>query len=127
MSGVPQFAASPVNAAVTISTANPNRDGTGTVGTLYTAPTNGARIDEINVKATVTTTAGIVRFWLHDGTNYYFWKEMTVPAVVPSATVASFEATLGGLGLILQSGWSIRCATEKAERFDVTLSRAGEF
>lgn len=127
MSGAPQFATSPRNAAATLLVANAGRDGTGTVVTLFTASTNGARIDEISVKATVTTTAGMVRFWLHDGTNYFFWKELAVPAIVPSATVASFEATLGGLALILENGWSIRCAAEKAERFDVTISRGGEF
>lgn len=127
MSGAPQFATSPINAAVSVSVANPNRDGTGTVGTLYTAPAGGARIEEISIKATVTTTAGMVRLWLHDGTTYYFWKEVLVPAITASATVASFEAVLGGLGLILENGWSIRAATEQAQRFDLVITRGGEF
>lgn len=126
MSGAPQFASSPVNSAISISVANPNRDGTGTVGTLYTAPANGARIDDINIKATVTTTAGTVRLFLHDGTNYYLWKEISIPAITASATSPTFELCLYNLGLVLESGWSIRAATEKAERFDLVITRGGE-
>jgi hypothetical protein len=126
MSGVPQFASSPVNAAVAVAVANANRDGTGTVGTLYTAPANGARIDEIAIKASVTTTAGMVRLFLHNGTTFFLWKEVPVPAITASGTVPAFEAALSNLGLILQSGWSIRCSTQNAENFNLLVTQGGE-
>lgn len=125
MSSTPNFASTPINAAVNIATANPNRDGTGTIGTVYTATTGGARIDDLYIKARVTTTAGMIRLWIHDGTTYRFWREIPVYAVTPSATAMSFETQLVGLGLILQSGWSLRASTEKAESFDITVTNAG--
>jgi hypothetical protein len=127
MSGIPQFAATPITDAIQVSVANANRDGTGTVGTLYTAPTNGARIDEISIKAGVTTTAGMVRLFLHDGTSYFLWKEILVPAITASATVASFETVLTNLGLILANGWSIRASTEQAQLFNIAVTQGGEF
>lgn len=127
MSGVPQFASNPVTAGVLISVANTNRDGTGTIGTLLTAGPNGTRIDEINVKARATTTAGMIRFFLHDGTTYYFWRELPVDAITPSGTIPSFESAIGNLGLILKPGWSLRCSTHNAEAFDVTACQAGDF
>lgn len=127
MSGAPQFAASPLNAAVTIATANANRDGTGVLGTLYTAPVAGARVDEIAIKAGATTTAGMVRLFLHNGVAFFLWREILISAIVPSGTVASFEVALGNLGLILEDGWSIRCSTQNAESFNVIVVRGGEF
>lgn len=127
MSGTPQFATSPVSAAVTMTVANPNRDGTGTMSILYTAPVGGARVDDIAIKARVTTTAGMVRFFLNDGVNFYLLREVLVTAIVASATVAAFEAVLNSLGLVLKSGWSIQCCNERAEAINVMVTRGGEF
>ena len=127
MSGVPQFASSALTRGAQVNVANSNRDGTGTIATIYTAPAPGARIDEISIKASVTTTAGMVRLFLHDGTNFFLWKEIAIPAITASATAAAYEAVLGNLGLLLQSGWSLRASTEKAENFNVMITRGGEF
>jgi len=127
MSSSPAYAANPLNAAVNIAVANAGRDGTGTIGTLYTAPVGGARIDDIWLKAKVTTTAGMIRIWLHDGTNYRLLREVLVSAITASATVAAWEQALTGLGIVLQATWSIRVSTEKAESFDVTVTRGGTF
>lgn len=127
MSGAPQFAATPINAAAQLTVANAGRDGTGTVVTLYTAPASGARIDTINIKAGVTTTAGMIRLWLHNGTTFFLWREIVIPAVIASATAPAFEATLNNLRCILSSGWSIRAATEKAELFNLTITEGGVF
>lgn len=127
MSGVPQFAASVISAGVTMTVANPNRDGTGTVSTLYTAGVNGARVDDIAIKARVTTTAGMVRLFLHDGANYYLIREVLVSAITASATVAAFETALQNLGWVLASGWSIRCCSERAEAINVAITRGGAF
>ena len=127
MSTSAAFAASPVSAAVNIATANTARDGTGTITTLYTAPAGGARSDDIFMKAKAATTAGMLRFWLHDGTTYRLWKEILVTAITASGTVASWESSLSNLGLILASGWSVRISTDKAESFDVSITKAGTF
>lgn len=127
MATTASFVATPINAAINIATANTARDGTGTITNLYTAPTTGVRIDDIWFKAKATTTAGMLRLWLHDGTNFRLWREILVPALTPSGTVASWESMLSNLGLILQTGWSLRVSTDKAESFDISVTKAGTF
>lgn len=108
-----------------ISTANTNRDGTGTIGTVWTAGTKGSRILAIVIQATVTTTAGMVRLFIHDGTTARLWYEQAVTAVTPSGTLAAFRATLDCSDitpanlLVLQTGYSLRASTNNAEAFNV--------
>lgn len=127
MSTSPQYAGIVKTAAAQVSTANTARDGTGTLATVFTAGTNGSRIDDLTVTATGTTTAGIVRLFLHDGTNARLWKELSVSATTPSATVAAYTTYLSNLALTLQSGWSLRASTHNAETFNVIVTRAGDF
>lgn len=124
MATAAQFASIPKTSAVTITTANTNRDGTGSIGTVFTAGTNGSRIDKIIICARSTTTAGCIRFFIYDGGTYFLFKEMPVVAVTPAATVPSFAATLSQeievvLPLILPTGYSLRASTEKAEPFNI--------
>jgi hypothetical protein len=117
------FAADPRVSGVTIATANTNRDGTGTLGTVITAGTNGTRIDRIRAQAIATTTAGRVRLFLYDGSNYYALEELAIAAATVSATVsgATAEVTFGDVRpLTLPTGWDIRAGTHNAESITVT-------
>lgn len=123
MASTPSFVATPVIGLGTLSAANANRDGTGTIVTILTAGSSGTRIHKIVIKATVTTTAGMIRLFLHDGTNYFLWKEISVSAITPSATVQAFESItqlFGEDALTIPSGYSLRMSTEKAETFKVS-------
>lgn len=120
-----QYAATPANAAVTISVANPNRDGTGTIAEVAPAGPNGSRVDDLTITATGTTTAGMIRLFLHDGTTARLWREIPVQAVTPSGTVPAWTAMLTNLELVLQSGWSLRASTQNAESFNVLATRKG--
>jgi len=121
MADSPAFAATPRIAAVNIATANTNRDGTGTIGTLITGATNGTQVREIVVKARVTTTAGMVRVFLYDGTTYYLYDEISMLAATPSGTVQATRANVTYANLILpSSSWSVRVSTHNAESADVT-------
>ena len=122
-----QYASTPRAALGQVSTANTARDGTGTLATILTAGSNGTRIDDIKIQATGTTTAGVVRLFLHDGTNARLYDEILVPAITPSTTVEAFSAMLVNLGIVLPSGWSLRASTNNAETFNVIVSRAGDF
>jgi hypothetical protein len=122
-----QYASTPATAMAVISAANTARDGTGTIVTVDTAGASGTRIDDITITATGTTTAGMVRLFLHDGTNARLWREVPVTAITPSATVQAFTATLSNLALVLQTGWSLRAATHNAETFNILVTRAGDF
>lgn len=123
MATTAQFAATMRSDCVAISTANTNRDGTGTIGTVLTAGASGTRIERINIKATVTTTAGIVRLYIHNGTSYFLFKEVLVSAITASGTVATFESSQAfgsATPLFLPSGYSLRASTVAAENFNIT-------
>ena len=131
MATAPSFAAIPRNSAVAISTANANRDGTGTVGTAFTAGSSGSRIDRVTVKATGTTTAGMVRLFVYNGSTYFLWREVAVAAVTPSGTLAAFSGEVVSEVeslplLVLPNGYSLRASTHNAEAFSV-IAEGGDF
>lgn len=132
MAAVPAYASTPNFGNGQVSTANPNRDGTGTIATIFTAAANGSRIDAIALKALATTTAGMLRLFLHNGTNARLLTEVPVVAVTPSATAPSWETQLNSnnlssiLPLVLPTGYSLRASTEKAELFNI-LAMGGNF
>jgi hypothetical protein len=127
-----QYAAVPKVGIGQISTANTNRDGTGTLATVFTAGSNGSRIERIVIQATGATTSGMVRLFLHDGTNARLYEEVLVPLVTPSGTTAAFTSTLEAystpqyMPLVLPTGWSLRAATNNAETFNV-IAVGGDF
>lgn len=103
---------------VTISTANTNRDGTGTLGTVLTAASNGTLIKTVTVKAIVSTTHGMVRLFVHDGTNTRLLHEIEVFPVTKASINKAFETTVN-LNFSLKSGYSLKASTEKAESFNI--------
>lgn len=125
MAASPQYVGTAKSPTVSISTANTNRDGTtGTYGTLMTAGASGSRIDRINITATGTTTAGMVRLFL--GTALI--KEVPVIAITPSATQPAFSVEVPfDNGLILQSGAVLKASTNNAEGFNLTVISGGDF
>ena len=127
MATAAQYAATVQNASAQVTTANTNRNGTGTIVSVMTGATNGTRIDDIYIVATGTTTAGVVRLFISDGTNIRLWQEVLVPAITPSTTVAVFSAALLNQALILENGWSLQASTNNSETFNVLVTRAGDF
>lgn len=121
------YAATPKSALAQLSAANTLRDGTGTIATVLSAGTSGSRVDDIVITATGTTTAGMVRLFLHDGTNARLFREVPVTAITPSGTVQAFTASLPNLALVLAPGWSLRASTHNAESFNVAVTRAADF
>lgn len=130
VTNTPIFIQAPRAAAASIATANTNRDGTGTIGTVFTAGANGSKIDHIDICAAGTTTAGVVRLYLYDGSTYYLWKEILIAAITPSATIAAamvaLDCSVPGNSLYLASGWSLRASTHNAETFKV-IAMGGDY
>ncbi len=108
MSVQPQYSATPIAPEVAFSTANTNRDGTGTIATLAVARVPGTRVERVLLKAAGTTTAGMIRIFKRgsgltlnaDGTIASFtaptWRlvtEVAVSAITPSGTLASWEGS----------------------------------
>lgn len=121
MAASPAFAVTPRISSVNVATANANRDGTGTVATLITGVAAGTRIAEIVAQARVTTTAGMVRVFLHDGTTFYLFDEIAISAATVSASVKGTRVSVSYANLILPSAsWSVRVSTHNAESIDVT-------
>ena len=120
MAANPTFAVTPIIEATNVATANTNRDGTGTVATLISGSSTGRRVAEIVVKARVTTTAGMVRAFLYDGTTYRLFDEYAIPATTVGANTASVRLSTSYNHLILPStSWSIVVSTHNAESIDV--------
>lgn len=114
---------------VQIATANANRDGTGTLGTVVTGSQDGTRIHKITIKATGTTTAGMIRLFIDNLTNVRLWKEIPVTAITPSGTVEAFSSTLELLGedaLTLPSSYILKAGTNNAETFNV-IAEGGNY
>jgi hypothetical protein len=106
------------NGMATISTANSNLDGSGTIGTVLTGASNGTLIKSVWIKAQTTTSQGMVRLFITGGGNTRLLQEIYVPAVTPSATDRSFEVKLN-LNYTLQSGYVLGASTEQANTFGI--------
>lgn len=122
-----QYASTVRAAAAQVSVANTARNGTGAIVTVFTAGANGSRIDDISIDAIATTTAGVVRLFINDGTTSYLFQEILVTATTPSTTVAVWNTTLLNQAIIIPSGWSLRASTNNAETFNIIVTRAGDF
>lgn len=124
MASTPQYVGTPKSPTVTISAANTNLDGTGTLGTVMTAGASGSRIDTIRLNAITATTAGMIRLFV--GTAMI--KEIPVLAITPSATQPAWstEVTFDS-GLILEAAVALKASTEKAESFNLTIISGGDF
>jgi hypothetical protein len=136
MSTSANYASTPKNSGAQIATANTNRDGTGTLGTVYTAGTSGSRIDSISLQATSTTTAGMIRFFvsIDAGTTKRLIGEVPVTAITAAATtpvwqtvITSRNASFMQNGLVLQANAILYASTNNAETFNVTALNAGDF
>lgn len=106
MSGTPAFASTPWHAVASVSTANTNRDGTGTIVDIGgVAPAGGRKVEEIVVKATGDPADCTIVIYIHDGANYQVYDEWDIgnPAA-GSATVASYRESRTYESLVLVSG-----------------------
>ncbi len=128
MAADPIFIAARRTPFVQAVTANTNRDGTGTIATVVTAGTNGTRIERVRVKAVGTTTVGMIRLYISDGTNIRLLHEIPVTAITPSGTVESFEAEIvfSDNELVLQTGHLLRASTHVTETFNI-FCEVGDF
>lgn len=132
MATTAQFTAQPIIDIAQVSTANTNRDGTGTIVTVASGPSTaaaagvGKRITRVSVIATGSTTAGVIRFYLStdNGTTNRLVCERLVPAVTPSTSTTVFRTEVAELiGLMLVGGGSclLRASTNNAETFNIVV------
>jgi hypothetical protein len=123
MATSPTFTGTPRVGIAALSAANTARDGTGTIVDTLTGVAAGTKVFEVRVHATATTTAGMVRLFLYNGTTYYLFDEIPVPAITGSASVAEFDAVRRYDNLILPSAsYKVSASTHNAETFNVVVT-----
>lgn len=102
MATTPQFPATPKVSWGTVITANTAKDGTGTVVTVFTAGANGARIDQIKVRAKGTNIATVLRFFVNNGsTNATPANNVLVHETTLAATTLSEVAALADIDVLI--------------------------
>ena len=131
MASAPVFAVTPKTGLATISTANLNRDGSGTIVSLFTPGASGSRATQLVITATVTTGAQLVRLYrsTDSGATWKLWKEVPVGAVTiatgtagATATVSLVDANGNALGLAPTD--RLGAAPELAQSMNVTVEYA---
>ena len=135
MATTAQYSTSPTIDVSQISTANTNRDGSGTTVEIAAGPTTaagsgvGKRITGVQIQATGTTTQGMVRFFISvdGGTTKRLIEEIPVSAITPSSTTAAFATTVPGLigcvlpGQVSANTQKLYASTHNAETFNVIV------
>lgn len=111
MANRPIFSATPRLGFGAVSTANTNRDGTGTIVDIFTAGASGARVDEIVVQATGDPADSIVTLFIDQGSGYKLFDEIDIgsPAAA-STTVAGYRLSEVYDNLVLEGGDKIGAA-----------------
>lgn len=132
MANTAQFTAQPILEISQLTTANTNKDGTGTIVTIASGPSAsagngvGKRINRVTISAIATTTLGSIAFYisLDNGTTNRLILERSVPAFTTSTGVPPFRIEVPELvGLVLPGGGNVllRASTFRGETFNVLV------
>ncbi len=96
----------------TLTAANTAKDGTGTVVLVYTAGSNGDRLDYVRVRALGTNTATVLRLFVNNGSdptvaaNNVLITEKTIAATTLSEVAELAETTIA-MDLGLPAGYRV--------------------
>jgi len=123
----PVFIDTPLGDVAQVSAANTNRDGTGTIVDVVTGATDGTRIDAVQMWATVTTTAGMVRLYYYNGSVTRLIGEAIVEAITVGASTKAWNFFYRfDEPLLLPSGHKLQASTHNAEAINL-LPFGGDF
>lgn len=134
----PIFTLTPDIGFARLSLANTARDGSGTVSTVFTAQSNGSRVDTVTwTSATlavgVASSAMVGRIFITNtsGTNPRLIGEVAIPTITPSSSSIGATVTFyfpGGLylanGQLVQVSQSVYAGVQ--DQMDV-IARGGDF
>jgi hypothetical protein len=121
----PIFVVAPRTTSNLVSTANTNRDGTGTLVTLVTGAAGRTKVFSCTIQAIGVTTANMVRLFIYDGTSTGLIWEQSIAAVTPSDSIQAerYDIYFDGVNMpevFLQSGALLRASTDNAESYMLT-------
>ena len=110
MAASPAFAVTPRIGSVALAAAETSYTAPTNVATIITGVAAGTRIAEVVVQMTATvSSATMVRLFLHDGSNYFLFDEVAIPAATGSQSVRQTRVSTLYNNLILpSSSWSLR-------------------
>ena len=77
-----------------VTAANTNRDGTGTLNSVWTAGAQGGLLYGLRFVPNGENVATLARIFLYNGSAYKLWREFELPATNDSATAAQAEQYL---------------------------------
>ena len=121
-----------------ISTANTARDGTGTIGTVYTAGSNGSFFKGIHVQPEVAIPNGdVVRIFnqVAGSGNNELLLEIRIDIKVPQTSAAgtppfdvlpSVDVVLP-MGLVLGAGDVLKASTDQGKTYSIALEGGGDY
>jgi hypothetical protein len=103
MATAPAFISTPRTASVSLSSANTNIDGTGTITSLISGVAAGTRVLEIDVQCSATSAAALVNLFLttDGGTTWRLFDQIAITAATVSNTVKGNRNTATYQNLIL--------------------------
>lgn len=105
MSATANYASTPRIQEAVVSTANTNRDGTGTIASILTGGTNGTKITSVITQPVVTTTAGMIRLFISQdsGSTWDLFDEIPVTAITVGANTPGARQVRTYTDLVLPS------------------------
>lgn len=122
MASSPAFATIPRISTGSVSTADTSYTAPTNVATVITGVTAGTRIAEVVVQMTATVaSATMVRLFLHDGSSYFLFDEVAIPAATGSQSVKQTRVSTTYNNLILpNNSWSLRATVHTSNSGIVT-------
>jgi hypothetical protein len=108
----PIFPLTPAIGWANLVTANTAKDGTGTVGTIFTAGANGGIVATLKARATGTNTASVLRIFINNGStnatpaNNSLYMELSLPGTTLTEVAAQNDLELL-LNLPLPAGYKL--------------------
>lgn len=111
MASSPVFAGTPNYGVASVSTANTNRDGTGTIVDVWTAGASGGKVERVVLKATGDPADSVVTMYIYDGATYRLFDEFDLgDPTAASTTVTGYRTDRAYSDLILESGQKVAFA-----------------
>lgn len=113
MASTPNYASTPRIQSGVLTLNDYSRTTPTNFATIFTAGSNGSRLDYVDYAVSGTSIATSLRLWLYNGTSYSLFKEFLIPATTVSSTVAAVNTTFSSstntdsLPLVIPSGTSV--------------------
>lgn len=127
----PIFVGTPRNSYITTGVnANTALDGTGTVATVFTAGTNGSKVETVNLWNLGTNVATVVRFFVNNGStnstasNNALVNEVTWAINTLSQTAAS-TPVVWQPNMYLPAGYKLNCTIGTAIAAGIMVNSVG--